>query len=139
MFFGETYCGSNKLLKAQKSFEFSEEIGEEGDSNILYYIAGFVARPVKNFAKCEFCVELLVLNSCLPPILFGNEEIPAEDKEKVQRLTEKLNRGGLIKPSDLTFITVLHLWQLYNSLMDSEDLKNRVLESCDPIGLFSAL
>ena len=61
------------------------------------------------------------------------DEISWEKEEFVSLVT----RGGLLKPSDLVYMTCDHDWSLYHRIKDSNDAFNLHLSSTNPRTLFN--
>jgi len=80
------------------------------DSSVIYYVSGAFARSVSNITCCEACAELIMNKE--------NREflVRFEDDFEVHRREEflnQVNRGGLVKPSDLFYIACLHVWKFF--------------------------
>ena len=72
--------------------------------------------------KCEKCVN----------IIGGDEEtgldIDGLDEETAS-FVNSINRGGLIKPSDILYISCIISWTMYKKMLDNEEAKSYFL-SC---------
>ena len=86
----------------------SEEVTDEilnADKNIVFYVAGLIARSLRKSTKCEKCVN----------IIGGDEEtgldIDGLDEESAS-FVNSINRGGLIKPSDILYISCIISWTM---------------------------
>ena len=95
----------------------SEEVTDEilnTDKNIVFYVAGFIARSLKK--KCEKCVN----------IIGGDEEtgldIDGLDEGNAS-FVNSINRGGLIKPGNILYISCIISWTIYKEMMDNEEAK----------------
>ena len=72
------------------------------EANIIYYVAGFIARALKKISKCQKCIDI-----------FGcDEETTGLDihglDEDCTLFVNSINRGGLVKPSDIIYSPALH-------------------------------
>ena len=89
--------------------------------NVIYYVAGFIARSVKKSIKCKDCGNVLGNNTEIRMILDG---IATED---CQYFLDLVNRGGLMKPSDIVFAVCCVAWEVYVRIMESYDAKSYFL------------
>ena len=71
------------------------------DQTIIFYVAGYIGRTVSHQRKCTSCQELLIFNTTDALELNVDESIKGD--EDVRTLLEMANRGGLAKPTELTF------------------------------------
>ena len=93
------------------------------DANIVFYIAGFIAKSLTKKFKCKGCINVLGrTKDVLMPEL---ENIP----ENCQYFIDRINRGGQIKPSDIIYLTSIASCELYKLIMDNSDSKSYFL-SC---------
>ena len=104
----------------------SENIDNETlhtDNNIIFYVAGFIARSLKKRIKCEESSNILGRNEeiSMPMIV----DIP----EDCDSFLNSINRGGLTKSSDLSFLSCIASWSVYKLIMDNNDSKSYFL-SC---------
>ena len=117
----------DQVLK--ESFKLSEiiqhdatdinEIAEE-DANIVFYVAGCFARSLCKEQKCQGCVILLKKGEEMPT-LAPEEYLTAAMQEQSTKFLEQVNRGGLCYPSDLVFVTCLHVWKYYHDIQNQKD------------------
>ena len=111
----------------------SENIDNETlhmDNNIIFYIAGFIARSLKKIIKCEECSNICGTNEeiSMPTVV----DIP----EDCDSFLNSINRGGLIKPSDLTFLSCIASWSVYKLIMDNNDSKSYFLLCKSQLAVF---
>ena len=91
------------------------------DVDIIYYVAGFIARSLTKHFKCNGCSHFLGTNEeILLPTL---KNVPA-DSESFLKL---INRGGLMKPSYVTYAVCIGAWEMYKLIMDNKDSKTYFL------------
>ena len=69
----------------------------------------------------------------------GNELQVESTSNNNREFLSRLNRGWLIEPSDLLFITIKECWSLYSSLFDSADAKSIFLSSSHHLSTFEEL
>ena len=67
------------------------------DAGIMYYVAGFISKIMKKAVTCIACGDIVGENSALEINIEGI--IP----ENCQLFVDEINRGGLVKPSDLVY------------------------------------
>ena len=76
------------------------------DANIIYYVSGAIARSVVRCNKCEHCKEALVCtDSTLEPLQFDQTS-----EYLASTFLDEVNRGGLSKPTEYTFMSALQCW-----------------------------
>ena len=70
----------------------------------------------------------------------NNESLGIQTVDAVQDENQKFvslcNRGGLIKPCDVVFITCIHAWSLYAFIFDTDELSKMLLSSANPRAVF---
>lgn len=76
----------------------------EGDEAVIYYVGGYIARGLLKKISCLSCQHMVSQSKESPQVDFVTD-FPENSKN---RLLEQLNRGGLITPSDLVYISCLH-------------------------------
>ena len=52
---------------------------------------------------------------------------------------QQVNRGGLLEPSDVVYVTSSHCWQLFKTIMDNEQHKETFLSYSNPRRAFIML
>lgn len=112
--------------------------------HIIYYVCGALAHSILNNNKCEGCVPLispgkqqislavLDLESDEPTV----EELEASLKED---FVNTINRGGLLKPSDMLYIACHHIWGFYKYIRMTSNIDKLLMESPHPLSVFVAL
>ena len=73
------------------------------DTDIVFYVAGFISKRVKKAVTCLACGDILGKNSALQIIIEGM--IP----ENCKFFVDEISRGGLIKPSDPVYMQYANL------------------------------
>ena len=91
--------------------------------NILFYVAGRFSRSLCQLTNCSSCKELLLASKD------DKENHPSFDDDYDQKMEyiNHVNRGGLIIPSELTFLACLHAWNFYQSIIKEPYLKQLLL------------
>ena len=87
------------------------------EANIIYYVAGFIARALKKISKCQKCIDI-----------FGcDEETTGLDihglDEDCTLFVNSINRGGLVKTSEIIYSSCIASWNIYKKIMDNEEAK----------------
>ena len=100
------------------------------DTNVIYYVSGYIARSIIRVTKCDECTEVL-RESNVEPLIF-DESMDYQSSE----FFDAVNRGGLSRPTELTFLLVIHCWQVYEEIKLSKDLRSRLLTADSQRQLF---
>ena len=81
--------------------------------------------------KCDHCREYPVTSDALEPL-------DAVDKFEysVSTFLDAVNRGGLHKPSDFTFLLALHCWRVFEEIQSFPDLPKKFLTATTHRALF---
>jgi hypothetical protein len=99
------------------------------DCNVIYYIAGFIARSVSAAHKCFSCSNALkASDQCVLPIMTEANEI--------SDFFNQINRGGLCDPSDFVYAICLRCWSIFSSIKSSPKLSTTFLSSSNARDLF---
>ena len=107
---------SRQLLK-ELSQENDEKL-ESGDEGVVYYVSGFVSKSLMKNEKCEGCIDLMVgdrNDACSDDTDKSNEK-----KENESNFLEMINRGGLCKPFDITFMSCVFAWKHFKQIMNEQ-------------------
>ena len=86
------------------------------DVNVVYYVAGFIAKSLTKSIKCSFCLNILG-NKHEDISVLIEEDLPVD----CQVFLDNTNRGGLMKPSDIVRIACTGTWEFYQAIMDNPD------------------
>ena len=100
----------------------------DSEATTIYYVAGAVAHSIIYQNKCPHCKELLV-----------DDDFLHLDDLKLDRLDiylNKVDRGGLLKPSEYAFTTCLSNWKVFESLKKSEFALKSLISSTNQRALF---
>jgi len=76
------------------------------DTNVMYYVSGYIARSIMRTTKCDDCTEVL-REPNIEPLVF-DESMDYRSSE----FFDAVNRGGLSRPTELTFLLVIHCSQV---------------------------
>jgi len=105
------------------------------DCSIIFYVAGSLAHSLPNRLKCEDCVALLSNSKVLPCLSFVGKEGKEEKKVK-EAFVAQVNRGGLLYPRDLLFVSCVHIWKVFSSIKEKEQARKHLLSFLEPRKLF---
>ena len=92
--------------------ELPVECTDPRDQNIIFYIAGFIARTISKKFKCQDCKDLYIASDEVPALtIVENRNGNSTKQDAVTRATflYQVNRGGLCTPTDLVYIS----WNFY--------------------------
>jgi hypothetical protein len=92
-------------------------------------VAGYIARGLLKRVKCESCPGLLVKSRDAPAIELSDEVENHESARAKEDFLKAINRGGLVTPSELVYVTCLHALQLREEIFSSDDV---FLQSANP-------
>ena len=132
---------ANYLLEELASHKFAEYIILPGsEESIVYYVAGYTGRSLIKSMKCISCDELVSTGKCNLVVNFevdGNtNDLEKGAKDEILSL---VNRGGLIKPSDLLFVTCVHAAAFFKYIKSKEYIFNILINASNPRSVFSSL
>jgi len=101
------------------------------DANIIFYVSGYMARSVIRSTKCDHCREYLFTSDTMEPL-------DAVDKFEysVSTFLDAVNRGGLQKPTDFTFLLAVHCWRVFEELKSTPELMQKFLTATTQRALF---
>jgi len=109
-----------------------------GDTNILFYISGYIARSLRRMTKCQSCTEIIVSDHNSPKVHFEDKDFLTQNNViKKETFLEQINRGGLVKPTDLMYIAVVHIWNFYQAVTQNVDVKNKLFSCSNSKKTFS--
>jgi hypothetical protein len=139
-----------EILSLIEDMPLELDLTGDGGENIVYYLYGYIAKCLLKKVKCQCCIQLICESDEMPPLRFLDDHDEDEEQQTRNRFLEQVNRGGLVKPSDLVFLYCLHAHELHKLLFSTEEIKNeflaqfprvvfaevlkKKLESCDTTG-----
>ena len=86
---------------------------------------------------CQECQNLLTDNNQELTATLDDSFASEDELEAGRSFLAAINRGGLIKPSNIVYITCLHAAELYQYIKDDNELKTSLLSSKNARGLFT--
>jgi hypothetical protein len=82
-------------------------MSEEREDAIIYFVSGYIARVILKTTKCQLCSQLICESRDMPPVLFCDDANSEPDRKTA--FLDQINRGGLVKPSDLVCSVVVYV------------------------------
>ena len=110
---------------------FGFEELSENDSNVAFYVSGYIARSITRRRKCSCCKELLIKSDSAPPP-------PTCDSEDHKRLFEMADRGRLSVPSEYSFAMTALAVQCYAAIIFDESVKHTMMSASCQRSVFVA-
>ncbi len=126
----------------QQSLEFSDLLSHfrfsrnHNDVSITYYVAGYISRGITKKTKCKDCRSLFSDGGSPLTVQWNDVGATEEELEEGKSFLSAINRGGLIKPSDILYITCLHAAELYRFIKDDYLLRKKLIGSRNSRSLF---
>ena len=111
------------------------EMTEDQDGAIIYYVAGYIAKGLLQQEKCKSCCQMISGGKEAPPVTFSRDATLSAKSA----FLEKVNRGGLVRPSDIVFVYCLHAAKLYDIIFLDQTIKDTFLSRSNPRETFSKL
>ena len=122
----------NLISQKVSGFDFDSKLMVSlSDEAVIFYTSGAIVTDLLKRNKCESCIKMLTNNKESLKIL--SEDVLKPEHERYLALC---NRGGLIKPSDLVFVTCIHAWSLYAFIFNNSELSTILLSSANPRSVF---
>ena len=112
-----------ELLSDLDGHELTVECTDPGDENIIFYIAGFIARSISKNCKCQDSKDLYIASDEVPALTFiedGNWDSTKEDAVTRATFLKQVSRGGLCTLTNLVYISCIYIWNFYKTL-DAHD------------------
>ena len=94
------------------------------DANVIFYVSGAMARSVVHITRCGYCKQELVDPDASQAVQLEEDFIFSHGATK---FLDDINRGGLTKPSEYTFMLAVHCWRVFEEINASLPLKSRLL------------
>ena len=128
---------AERLLSALPIEEFNWQLPEnKADQNMLFYVAGFHARSIRKVCKCSKCTNLIMESPEQPLLTFEEEALTNEEDSKKKEFLMQVNRGGLVTPTDVTYMSCMYIYSFFDSIMKAEDPKGILTASDNPRAVF---
>ena len=142
----ELQASAKSLVTILDLESYGIDFNQVEDAGIFFYVAGYAARSLSKILSCSHCTstqreEGLVCNIGCE----STEGLESGDRENAfdggywpikQSFLDQVNRGGLWKPSDLCFITCIHIWLFYEEILKYQTAKTFLFHTEDVQGVF---
>jgi hypothetical protein len=120
---------SNNLAEDATADELAESLQclrwpSSSDANVIFYVSGAMARSVVHITRCGYCKQELVDPDASQAVQLEEDFIFNHGATK---FLDDINRGGLTKPSEYTFMLAVHCWRVFEEINASPPLKSRLL------------
>ena len=113
-----------------ENIQFHIDVNSE-DQSIIYYVAGAISRSIIKKIKCEKCTELLSGGK------MEEHSVAFELADMRQEFMAQISRGGLLKPSDVVYITCIHAFALYNAIKNNSESFSLLMKFSNPRNVFT--
>jgi hypothetical protein len=102
----------------------------QGDEAVIYYIAGYISRSRLKRTPCQGCQALLTKSTeteTLAVNFVQEQETTQEQLQLKESFQNAINRGGLLKPSDLVYVSCMSAFSLHQEVFGKEDVKKQFM------------
>ena len=114
-------CDIVKAVALRHEVSIVPEI-PEADRDALLYVSGCFARQIAKSSSCASCKNL---------ILLGDSDLHDHVLQGPSYLAQ-VNRGGLTVPSEMAYLTCIHVWSFYLKIIRDPELKKILVSSNVP-------
>jgi len=101
--------------------------------SIIFYCAGYVSRSLLKTNKCDKCKDLLVQADKETPSVEFADDCSSSTKES---FLDAVNRGGLVYPSELVFLTTLFAVKLRQEIFVESEIRSLFMQFQNPCDVF---
>ena len=91
-----------------------QDLPKASDANIIFYVSGAISRSVVRCTKCEDCREALIDHEQLEP-----PELDDSLNYSSSTFLDSINRGGLSKPTEYSFMLAVNCWRVFEKIKSS--------------------
>ena len=105
-----------ELLSILNSDDLLNEYDDVADKNIIFYVAGYIARSVSRELRCTDCRDICVAQNDEPEQNFYPLNTTDQQASSRASILEQINRGGLCTPSQTVYTSTLYNWNFYQTL-----------------------
>ena len=99
---------------------------------ITYYASGYLSKRLIKTTECKEC-HFTFTDQFLP---MGDIEVDQESLAEGRNYLHSINRGGLIKPSNILFVTCMHASDLIDFICQDPTLLSQLFASIDSRACF---
>ena len=123
----------DELSKMLTEFSFQTPTS---DVPITYYVSGYVSRQLIKSTPCDGCKVTFSDDEQPLPINIDETFASAEDIREGKMFIDTISRGGLIKPSNLLFVTCMHASDLIQYIQNNPTILRYMYNSVDSRSVF---
>ena len=91
-----------------------KDMPSANDANIIFYVSGAISRFVVRCTKCEDCREALI-----DPEQLESPDLDDSLSYKSSTFLDSINRGGLSKPTEYSFMLAVNCWRVFEKIKTS--------------------
>ena len=112
---------SNELVQelTDISFETTDSLPDSHQAIVYYVVAGYIARSISKTDKYSSWRFLLSPGNTIS-ISFETNEVTENEIDVKEEFLLLMGRGGLLKPSDVLYVTCIHASQLFHYMHKSK-------------------
>ena len=126
---------SNEALSMMENFKFMS-LGTD-DKPITYYVAGYIARQLMTKTECEDCQTMFSKDKEPLNVEIDKTGATEDETRAGEAFVDSINRGGLIKPTDLLNIIAAHTNDFWKYIKLNPDILKHFLSSVNCQSLFT--
>lgn len=130
-------CTSNKddeIVQCISDQILLDQEPTASDANIIFYVAGAIARSCIRTVKCRSCEDILVMDEISEP-LYLDQYLEYSSST----FLDEINRGGLKKCTNIIFLLAVLAWKIFESIRKSACLRDTFLRGNNQRHLFCSL
>ncbi len=97
----------------------------EADKNIIFYTSGYCGRTLSRRTQCVYCKKLLLAQenvSGIEVVCENDSNDTIEENDRKKAYINLINRGGLVFPSELTFMASVLVWKFYETIKGNPEM-----------------
>jgi len=99
------------------------------DANVIYYVSGYIARSIIRSTRCDYCKDCLITDDRLELV-----ELDSSLDYSAATFLDSINRGGLGRPTDFTFLVAIRCWRVFEEIKRRlELLQQMLLDGCQRV------
>ena len=92
------------------------------DANVIYYVSGYIARSIIRSTRCDYCKDCLITDDRLELV-----ELDSSLDYSAATFLDSINRGGLARPTDFTFLVAVLCWRVFEEIKCRLELLQQML------------
>ena len=119
----------NSFVSDLENFKLEETVSaSHAEENIVFYIAGYIARSICKKSSCKNCNEIVSFGKM--ELRFDAEEI-LDDSNSMnvkEEFTKIINRGGLTKSSNFLYVMAVNASTMLKFVNANDYLRKSLME-----------